>query len=587
MAISRHEKALISAAAATLALVNVLYLVMSVKPIVLIRPQEVLMPSLYRLITLVIVAALSGYIGSSLVILSELLIVFIPYLTLTKPDVHDIALTLIIYITITTCVRRKFGRGVSGVNAINSSISSLNEKPIGSLASILMICGLSLILAAALWPLILRFRLGVNLLILLSLGIPINSLLIHTLCESRGTYGAHILGSIISSLGIISLPTVLAIASITPVTEVTGVSLGKGEIVLGDIKSVLKKGAGNYLKITRRYVKKKLIINLNKLLNKHMLIIGKSGSGKSYLAKKVIRQLLKDPNINVMVIDPHGEYADELGNYFIVLDVSSVSINPLELMGKSPKERAYEISELLTDIFNLGQVQKYHLMNTILSAYVEKGFKVDEPSTWSKEPPSFSDVLMLIKESKGEGVDVRIQSLLPYIDILSSRVFSETSISINRVIHNPTIIDLHKSVAESIEVIFVDTLLRMLYNRVMELKGLGKDIFIIIEEAHRFMKGRGFSIINKLLKEGRKYGINLILITQQPLDLSPDAYTNSDVKVVFALDEQRNLSYVSNVLSPYQNARSVNVVRGVIKQLSRGEAIVRLGAIDELYVIKT
>jgi ribosome-associated translation inhibitor RaiA len=68
------------------------------------------------------------------------------------------------------------------------------------------------------------------------------------------------------------------------------------------------------------------------------------------------------------------------------------------------------------------------------------------------------------------------------------------------------------------------------------LDGLGQlstPLFVILEEAHNFSGGVAIDAIEKIVREGRKFGINLCLVTQKPTDF---AYSESTIR--------QNLSHV-------------------------------------------
>ena len=69
--------------------------------------------------------------------------------------------------------------------------------------------------------------------------------------------------------------------------------------------------------------------------NFNSIVVGKSGSGKSFTSKMILMQRYLNSNDKIIVIDPQGEYTtlgEELGATIIKLDTSkSVSINPLDL----------------------------------------------------------------------------------------------------------------------------------------------------------------------------------------------------------------------------------------------------------------
>ena len=57
--------------------------------------------------------------------------------------------------------------------------------------------------------------------------------------------------------------------------------------------------------------------------------------------------------------------------------------------------------------------------------------------------------------------------------------------------------------------------------------------------AHKLSFNPG-SPVEKLLREGRKFGLGLILASQQPEDFSPVAFANTATKIVFQVGDERS-----------------------------------------------
>ena len=50
-------------------------------------------------------------------------------------------------------------------------------------------------------------------------------------------------------------------------------------------------------------------VDINKLLTRHVAVLAKSGSGKSYAVGVLLEEILSK-KVPLLVIDPHGEYTD-------------------------------------------------------------------------------------------------------------------------------------------------------------------------------------------------------------------------------------------------------------------------------------
>ena len=78
--------------------------------------------------------------------------------------------------------------------------------------------------------------------------------------------------------------------------------------------------------------------------------------------------------------------------------------------------------------------------------------------------------------------------------------------------------------------------------------------FAVLDEAHRISFDEG-SAAGKFLREARKFGLGLMLASQEVLDFSSVALSNTNTKMVFQL-ENFNLGVISNLLSlDYQRSQ--------------------------------
>jgi hypothetical protein len=115
----------------------------------------------------------------------------------------------------------------------------------------------------------------------------------------------------------------------------------------------------------------------------------------------------------------------------------------------------------------------------------------------------------------------------------------------------------------------------MLWNLIGFIEALGPGplrCFVILDEAHRLSFNPG-SPVEKLLREGRKFGLGLILASQQPEDFSSVAFANTATKVVFQVGDER--STISRQLHrKIKNAHSFGEIYQLITKLPRGWAYV-------------
>lgn len=140
----------------------------------------------------------------------------------------------------------------------------------------------------------------------------------------------------------------------------------------------------------RSGAKTPLIWDSKKVINAHMLLVGKSGTGKTYTLKKIIRELQESANkkIRMRVIDVHGDiFIDgcssvkfsESGSY----GFNPLAINPDPDFGGVRKRIQSFISIINKTSRKLGTKQEPVLRNILLDLYNANGFYEKDPKSWT------------------------------------------------------------------------------------------------------------------------------------------------------------------------------------------------------------
>ena len=113
----------------------------------------------------------------------------------------------------------------------------------------------------------------------------------------------------------------------------------------------------------------------------------------------------------------------------------------------------------------------------------------------------------------------------------------------------------------------------LLWNLIGFIESVGpgpRRCFVVLDEAHKLALVPG-SPVEKLLREGRKFGLGLILASQQPEDFSSIAFANTATKIVFQIADERGV--VSRRLArKVMNPHSLAEISELITRLPRGWA---------------
>ena len=328
----------------------------------------------------------------------------------------------------------------------------------------------------------------------------------------------------------------------------------------------------------------RLIIDIDNLPNQHLVIVGASGMGKSFLAKHIVKQMIEKYSYKAIIIDFHNEYNDLVDlEDVLYIDAKKVSINPFTLTRLSPREQAHYISQLISSIFNLGNIQQITLENIIIKAYEHRGIYEDKPETWHNRPPTSRDIINTALALSDEFDTKRI---LPYLKTLDSLLSQTTELNVEKIVQHSAIIDLSELPSEFMRIIYVYTLLENILDYLYT-KRVNKRIVIVIDEAHRiFSKKFARTIISRYLMESRKYGISIIIITQQPTDLISHIFQNTAVKASFRINEPKNLEYMAKIICEVEDQTKVKTIKYALRNVDRGEYVIKIETMNKIYLVR-
>lgn len=105
--------------------------------------------------------------------------------------------------------------------------------------------------------------------------------------------------------------------------------------------------------------------------------------------------------------------------------------------------------------------------------------------------------------------------------------------------------------------------------------GIGRPspVFIVLEEAHRYLGETASELTrrsaNKIAREGRKYGVGLLLVTQRPSELPDTALAQCGTLIALRLSNQGDQGTIRAALPD-----TVSALAAVLPSLRTGEAIV-------------
>jgi hypothetical protein len=270
--------------------------------------------------------------------------------------------------------------------------------------------------------------------------------------------------------------------------------------------------------------KNMIIANRKHLLNGNSFILGVSGSGKSFTAKReIVNQMLASDD-DIILIDPEREYSSlvkAMGGEIIHISATSPNhINAMDMNrdygdGANPvilkSEFVLSLCEQLIGGQNLGAKQK-SLIDRCTAGVYRKYLQ----SNYRDNPPTLQDFhAELLKQSEPEAQEIALA-----IELFTSgslNTFAKpTNVDVNNRLICYDILDLGKQLLPIGMLVVLDSI----FNRITQNRAKGKNTFIIIDEIYLlFQHEYSANFLFTLWKRVRKYGAFCTGITQNVDDL--------------------------------------------------------------------
>lgn len=366
------------------------------------------------------------------------------------------------------------------------------------------------------------------------------------------------------------------------------------------------------------------ILDGNKLFQRHAAVLGSTGSGKSWCVATILEKVADLKNPNVIVFDMHGEYsaltqgsnpiaqsykiagpADLCTADDSVLFLPYWLLNREELLSmildRSDQNAPNQASRFTFHIRNL----KAETLKNEGKDDVEKSFTVDSPIPF--EINELIEKLRKDDTTKGEGKGGRAikgdweGKLTRFISRLETKISdkrygfmfqpSANTLSYDWLGKMLMSIIGHKDGAKGIKIIdfsevpsdvlpvVTGTLARLLYDVQFWMESEKRTPFTIVcDEAHLYLPIRenadtvqqqALYNFERIAKEGRKYGVSLMAVSQRPSDISKTILSQCNNFIVLRLTNETDKSVVKNLLP--------DALRGSIEMLPLldvGEAFV-------------
>ena len=344
-----------------------------------------------------------------------------------------------------------------------------------------------------------------------------------------------------------------------------------------------------------------------KVLPQHMGVFATTGMGKSNFMKTFCASCMRHRKFGLLIVDPHGEYVSggksstgEPTRGLVHYTQGKEGLSIFTIRGENDRRR-YGMNTLCLeyDDFRIGDLSILHDLtgpqHDIIEAFSDVPgkeiidfFRNIDPAIFPVRDPAAAGIAegslaWRIRNSMGGPVMV----IKRYIDNLvhgNRAFFRPQGSSVPDIIKNlhenrVVLVDI-PDMSERSELFVLSIITRMIMERHRsEARGYGIDdrqenshqVLITIEEAQRVLASGGSStqVFRECAMEGRKFGVGLCVVTQQPKNVDPKVLAQINTFVVMGLGDRGDRDII--IGSAKQDLSRMEVE---IQTLDRGEAII-------------
>ncbi len=338
-----------------------------------------------------------------------------------------------------------------------------------------------------------------------------------------------------------------------------------------DLRQIYASDGRSNIQIGKVYPTKDIRagVYIDALLGKHFALLGSTGTGKSTSAALILHRICEAaPQGHIIMIDPHGEFGSSFKDTGQVLDVTNLQM-PYWIMNFQE-----HCEVILTSTGDDRQIDTEILSRALLQARSKNRLaeQLGKISADAPVPYLLSDLMGILQNDMGKldnssssAPYVRLRSKIDelrtdprYQFMFSGMLVADTMASfLSRVFRLPSlgkpisIIDV-SGVPSEITSTVVAMLARLVFDfAVWSREEKTRPILLVCEEAHRYVPNEKNadgssvgSILSRIAKEGRKYGISLGLITQRPSDLAEGVLSQCGTIISMRLNNERDQAFV-------------------------------------------
>jgi len=308
--------------------------------------------------------------------------------------------------------------------------------------------------------------------------------------------------------------------------------------------------------------------------NPHLLVAGLPGMGKTTCLLNLCKQMLTN-GIRPIVFSYHQDIdarLEALVQSVRFIDFHGLGFNPLQVRDRESRMAYLDVAGTLRDIFaaiypEIGDIQAERIRKAIKDSFAEAGWDDRNAALASLNEPEFKRFLELLRGDPKP--DRGLRTLLGRLEELADYGFFDVGESRQSLwdSEQPIVIRIHTTQNDNLQKAFASLVFYGLYKDMFR-RGIQSRIThaVLFDEAHR---AAGLTLIPTMAKECRKYGVSLVVASQEARDFNISLFSAIANYLVLRLTDVDAKALVRNVASSQQERTLIDK----IKQMDRFKAL--------------
>lgn len=362
----------------------------------------------------------------------------------------------------------------------------------------------------------------------------------------------------------------------------------------------------------------KAYLDGNKLFQRHASLLGSTGSGKSWSVASILEQAANLPSANLIVFDLHGEYrklsyarhlripgpeelgksdasllflpywllnAEELQAMFIDRSEFSAHNQVMAFQDTVVSEKKKTLGDLkkteVLNAFTLDSPIPFNIQN-VLGELKRLNEEMVQGARGEKQGPFYGQFSRLLVRLNSKVSDKRYGFLFQASD--SENQYDSMAAMVKRLMDYSEakaqikVIDFSEVPADILPII-VGLVARIIYQvQFWTDSDKRRPMALVCDEAHLYLpkkdgknpvEQRAIENFEKIAKEGRKYGVALVIVSQRPSDVSPTILSQCNNVIALRLTNGDDQATVRRLMP-----ESLEGLMDTLPILDIGEALV-------------